>query len=145
MDEQFAQAPSVLVFEKFIRVYFSCRPKPDENGQYVSYSSYVDLNRANFFEIINVAEKPIFDLGGLGTFDEFGTYPTSVIKDGDKVLAYYAGWNRCESVPFNVAIGRAVSDDNGKTFTKEGSGPILSYSPNEPFIISGPKIRKYNH
>lgn len=142
---EFAQAPSVLVFDDFIRVYFSCRPKPDENGQYVSYSSYVDLNRENFFEIIEVAKKPIFELGGLGTFDEFGTYPTSVIRDNDKVLAYYAGWNRCEAVPFNVAIGCAVSTDDGKTFVKEGSGPIISYSVNEPFIISGPKIRRYNN
>ncbi len=40
--KEFAQAPSVLIFDKFVRVYFSCRPLPDENGQYVSYSGYVD-------------------------------------------------------------------------------------------------------
>jgi sucrose-6-phosphate hydrolase SacC (GH32 family) len=60
------------------------------------------------------------------------------------MIAYYGGWTRCESVPFNVAIGRAVSSDDGKTFKKDGPGPILSYSPDEPFILSGPKIRKYN-
>lgn len=142
---EFAQAPSVLIFDKFIRVYFSCRPKADENGQYVSYSSYVDLNRNNIFEIVNLADKPIFELGDLGTFDEFGTYPTSVIRKDNTVLAYYAGWTRCESVPFNVAIGAAISNDDGVTFKKLGNGPILSYTPDEPFILSGPKIRMYNN
>lgn len=141
---EFAQAPSILVFDNFIRVYFSCRPKPDAKGQYVSYSSYVDLNRSNIFEIIDIGKKPILSLGKLGTFDEFGTYPVSVIKDGKQYRAYYAGWTRCESVPFNVAIGVGFSDDDGRTFQKIGEGPVISYSPNEPFILSGPKIRKFN-
>lgn len=141
---EFAQAPSVLIFEKFIRVYFSCRPLADVKGQYVSYSAFVDLNRSNLFEIINIAKKPILKLGELGTFDEFGTYPTSVIKNGTKVLAYYGGWTRCESVPFNVAIGYAVSHDNGETFSKTGNGPVLSYDIDEPFILSGPKIRRFD-
>lgn len=141
---EFAQAPSVLIFEKFIRVYFSCRPLADVKGQYVSYSAFVDLNRNNLFEIINIAKKPILKLGELGTFDEFGTYPTSVIRNGTKVLAYYGGWTRCESVPFNVAIGYAVSHDKGETFSKTGNGPVLSYDIDEPFILSGPKIRRFN-
>ncbi len=142
---EFAQAPAVLKFDDFIRVYFSCRPLPDANGQYVSYSAYVDLNRKNLFEIVNIAEQPIFKLGDRGTFDEFGTYPTSVIRNGKEVIAYYAGWTRCESVPFNVAIGIAGSNDEGKTFNKMGSGPVLSYSMNEPFVLSGPKIRRFNN
>jgi len=141
---EFAQAPSVLIFDRFIRVYFSCRPLPEKNGQYVSYSGFVELNRSNLFEIIRVSEKPILKLGDVGTFDEFGTYPVSVIRWGKEVIGYYGGWTRCESVPFNVAIGVAVSHDNGETFSKLGSGPILSYCVDEPFVISGPKIRWFN-
>ena len=140
----FAQAPSVIKFDNFVRVYFSCRPKPDSNGQYVSYSAYVDLNRNNLLEIVDICKEPILELGKLGTFDEFGTYPASVIRDKEKYIVYYGGWTRCESVPFNVAIGIGISDDEGKTFKKLGDGPILSYSPHEPFILSGPKIRKFN-
>jgi len=142
--KEFAQAPSVLVFDDFIRVYFSCRPPADKNGQYSSYSAYVDLDRKNLFNILNVSEKPILELGNLGEFDEFGTYPISVIRHQNEVIGYYAGWTRCESVPFNTAIGMAKSNDNGVTFKKMGSGPILSYSADEPFVMSGPKIRKYN-
>jgi predicted GH43/DUF377 family glycosyl hydrolase len=142
--KEFAQAPSILIFDKFVRVYFSCRPLPDKNGQYVSYTGFVDLNRNNLFEIINISKKPILQLGETGTFDEFGIYPTSVIRDGEKIFAYYGGWTRCESVPFDVAIGLAVSHDQGKTFVRLGKGPVLSSSISEPFILSGPKIRKFD-
>jgi hypothetical protein len=142
--KEFAQAPATLVMEDVVRVYFSCRPPADQMGQYVSYSAYVDLDRADLLSVRQVADQPILSLGGLGEFDEFGIYPVSVIRDGDLVRAYYAGWTRCESVPFNVAIGSAVSRDGGKTFKKLGNGPLLSYSPDEPFVLSGPKIRRFN-
>lgn len=140
--QEFAQAPATLIFDDFVRVYFSCRPSPDAQGQYVSYSSFVDLDRKDLTKIIRVADQPILDLGGLGTFDEFGTYPVSVIKHNDKYRAYFGGWTRCESVPFNVAIGIAESED-AEIFTRLGPGPVISYSPDEPFVMSGPKIRLF--
>lgn len=143
--KEFAQAPATLLFDDFVRVYFSCRPASDDKGQYVSYSTYLDLDRHNLFSILHIGEEPILKLGGLGTFDEFGTYPVSVIRRDEEIWAYYAGWTRCMSVPFNVAIGVARSSNEGKTFTKFGEGPILSYSINEPFILSGPKIRFFNN
>lgn len=142
--KEFAQAPATLLLDNLVRVYFSCRPPADANGQYVSYSAYVDLDRADLFRIRQVAEQPILDLGGLGEFDEFGIYPVSVIRERDSVCAYYGGWTRCESVPFNVAIGCAISHDGGKSFTRLGKGPILSYTPDEPFVLSSPKIRRFN-
>ena len=142
--QEFAQAPATLLTDDAVRVYFSCRPQPDSAGQYVSYSSYVDLDRSDLFVVLNVAAEPILSLGGVGEFDEFGTYPVSVIRDDATVRAYYAGWTRCESVPFNVAIGCAISHDGGKTFAKIGNGPVLSYSPDEPFVLSGPKIRFFD-
>jgi hypothetical protein len=142
---EFAQAPHVIKFDDFIRVYFSCRPEIDNSGQYISYSGFVDFERKNVFNIINISKKPILELGELGTFDQFGIYPVSVIKNDDKYWVYYAGWTRCESVPFNTAIGLAISLDNGVSFVKQGNGPILSYSANEPFILSGPKIRKFHN
>jgi predicted GH43/DUF377 family glycosyl hydrolase len=142
--KEFAQAPATLVMDDVVRVYFSCRPPADAAGQYVSYSAYVDLDRADLFKIRRIADQPVLDLGGLGEFDEFGTYPVSVIRDGSNVRAYYAGWTRCESVPFDVAIGCAISHDGGQTFRKLDKGPILSSSPDEPFVLSGPKIRRYD-
>jgi predicted GH43/DUF377 family glycosyl hydrolase len=142
---EFAQAPNTVMFDDFVRVYFCCRPKPDQNGQYVSYCAYVDLARDNLFQIVNIAEHPVLELGELGAFDEFGTYPVSTIRDGEDIVAVYGGWTRCESVPFNVSLGLARSRDGGKSFFKHGSGPVLSHSLDEPFVVTSPKIRKYGN
>ena len=142
--QEFAQSPSVLINENYIRVYFCSRPAPTPDGQYQSFLSYIDLDRKNLCRIINVCTDFILGLGAYGTFDEFGTNPISVIRDQDEVRVYYAGWTRCESVPFNAAIGLAISNDNGNSFTRLGEGPVLSYSPDEPFLLGSPRIRKYD-
>lgn len=126
-----------------MRVYFSCRPEPDADGRYVSYSAFVDLDRHDLFRVRAVADEPILPLGGTGAFDEFGVYPVSVIEAGEVLRAYYAGWTRCASVPFNTAIGCAESRDGGRHFSRLGPGPILPYSPDEPFVLSGPKVRRF--
>lgn len=140
---QYAQAPATLVKDDIVRVYFSCRPAPDENGQYTSYSSYVDLEREDLTRVRRVANEPVLPLGDIGTFDEFGVYPMSVIRDGDLVRAYYGGWTRCVSTPYTVAIGAAVSRDEGQTFSRLGPGPVLAQTPMEAFVLSGPKIRRF--
>lgn len=141
---EFAQAPSALVLDDRVRVYFSCRPPADSQGKYVSYSAYVDFDRRDLTRIIEVARDPILPLGDTGCFDEFGIYPVSVIRHEDEYRVYYAGHTRCESVPFDTSIGLAISKD-GKVFTRAGAGPVLSAGPDEPFVLSGPKIRKFGH
>jgi hypothetical protein len=143
--KEYTQAPSTLIFDSFVRVYFSCRPKLDDCGNYVSYSAFIDLDRNNLFKIINIAKEPVLKLGGKGYFDEHGTYPISVIRQNEKVWGYYAGWTRCVSTPYNTAIGFAISNDDGESFEKLGPGPVLSYSLNEPFNIGSMSIRKYNN
>lgn len=139
----YAQSPSVLIEDDHVRVYFCSRPTPGPDGLYLSYISFVDLDRANLLNILRVCDKPVLELGKYGTFDEFGTYPVSVIRYGDEVRAYYAGWTRCESVPFNAAVGLAISRDGGDTFERLGDGPVLAYAPDEPFLLGSPRIRRF--
>jgi hypothetical protein len=142
---EFTKAPSTLIFDDFVRVYFSCHPKRDKIGNHVSYSSFIDLDRKNLFKIVNIAKKPIMSLGNKGCFDEFGTYPISTIRVGNEIWGYYGGWTRCESIPFNTSIGFARSNDNGISFERVGSGPILSYSLNEPFNMGSARIRFFDN
>ena len=140
---EFAQSPSALICAGHLRDYFCSRPAPAADGQYLSYLTYLDLDRKDLLKVLNICAAPPLSLGGLGTFDEFGTNPASVIRSGDEVRVYYAGWTRCESVPFNAAVGLAISRDGGDSFTRPGEGPVLSYSPDEPFLLGSPRIRKY--
>ena len=91
-----------------------------------------------------ISETPILELGPIGSFDEHGTYPISVLKEEGVFYAYYGGWTRNVSTPFDVSIGMAKSTD-GKRFTKFGQGPVLGASKNDPFVITSPKIRKFNN
>lgn len=142
---EYAQAPSVVIYDDHIRVFFSSRALPTDNGMYVSRLGYLDLKHNDLLSPTSLSPAPILPLGKIGTFDEFGTYPASIIQDGELLKAYYAGWTRCESVPFNAAIGLAVSKDQGKSFQRVGEGPILSYTPDEPFVLGSPKIRRFNN
>ena len=85
--------------------------------------------------IINISKHTIIPLGELGCFDEHGIFPFSIFRDKDKVFAYTTGWNRKVSVSVDASIGLAISDDNGLTFKKYGSGPIMTSSVNEPFLV----------
>jgi predicted GH43/DUF377 family glycosyl hydrolase len=140
---EFAQSPSAVVMDDHVRVFFCSRPPSSSDGMFLSYLAYVDLDRSDPRKVVRVCREPLMQLGGLGTFDEFGTNPVSVISDGAQLRAYYAGWTRCESVPINGAIGLAVSDDGGNRFHRLGPGPVLSYSPDEPFMLGSPRIRRF--
>ena len=140
-----AQCTSTLVFADFVRIYFSSRFNKDNNRQATSVTAYLDVDRKDLTRILKVSEKPILPLGNLGAFDEFAIYPTSVIRFENTVRLYYAGWTRCKSVPFNTSIGMAISYDEGKTFERYGSGPIISASLDEPYVISGPKVRRFDN
>lgn len=140
----YAQAPSTLILEDRLRIYFSTRPPQDESGQFVSYTGFADFDLEDPTKLIGISPSPVISLGDRGAFDEFGTYPWSAIWHEGKVRAYYGGWTRPKSVPFNVAIGVAESANGGESFSRIGrGGPVLSYSQNEPFVVSGPKIRKF--
>lgn len=141
----FAQGENTLLFDDFIRVYICCREKPNELGQTVSRVSYVDLSKADPTKVLNVSQHPVLELGGLGAFDEFGTYPFSVVRTHGKIYGYYGGVTRCESVPFNTSIGCAISTDGGNSFQKVGRGPVLTSSLYEPFMICSPKVRIYDN
>ena len=138
----FAQAPNAVILDSHIRVYFCTRGQPDNNGMYVSRMGYVDLD-PNSLKIIHISKEPCLSLGGLGEFDEFGTYPVSVLKHENNIYAAYGGWTRCESVPFNISMGMAKSNDGGVSFEKFGAGPVMAPFLDEPYIITSPKLRFY--
>ncbi|MDH3375805.1 MAG: hypothetical protein OEQ39_02420 [Gammaproteobacteria bacterium] len=131
---QFAQSPQSLVFDDFVRIYFSTRTKDKSNGKYLSHIAFVDMQK-NMREVIRVSDKTVIPLGGLGCFDEHGIFPMSVVRHGDAVYGYTCGWNRRISVSVDTAIGLAISRDDGLTFQRIGDGPVLASSLREPCLI----------
>ena len=138
----FSQAPNVLLLKDRIRLFICCRPAPDREGLYVSRVGYIDLDLTNPMKILAFSPKPVIELGQRGMFDEFGTYPVSVekLEDG-RLIAASGGWTRCVSVPFDVSIGIAVSENEGRDFKKIGIGPALTKNLTDPFVVTSPKLR----
>lgn len=130
---QFAQSPQALVFDDFVRIYFSTRVV-DANGKYLSHIAFVDMKK-NLREVIRVADQTVIPLGGLGCFDEHGIFPMSVMRHGDAVYGYTCGWNRRFSVSVDTAIGLAISHDGGLSFQRISDGPVLAASLHEPCLV----------
>lgn len=130
---QFAQSPQALVFDDFVRIYFSTRAV-DTNDKYLSHIAFVDM-RKNLRDVIRVSDQTVIPLGGLGCFDEHGIFPMNVVRYGDLVYGYTCGWNRRVSVSVDTAVGLAISRDNGITFERIGPGPVLAASRQEPCLV----------
>lgn len=131
-----AQVPTALVLDDRIRVYVASRPRQD-----LSLTGYVDLDRDDPSRVIAVAEQPILEPGGAGTFDEHGIMPSSVVRDGASIRLYYSGWARLAGrAPYHNTTGLALSDDGGRTFRRACAGPVLDRSPGEPFSATSPCV-----
>lgn len=142
---EFAQAPHVLIHKDRFRVYFATRSLPDAGGQYASRIAWVELDRTDPTRVLRIADNPVLGLGQRGCFDEFGTYPASIASIDENLWMFYGGWTRRSTVPFDVAIGVAMSHDDGDSFERVGPGPVLGFTPEEPFVVSGPKIRRFGN
>lgn len=140
---EYAQAPQTLIFDDFIRIYFSTR-KRDTNGKYLSNISFIEMDK-KFQKILKVSDHTIISLGNLGCFDEHGIFPLNIFKDEKRVLGYIGGISRRISVDVDGSIGLAISNDNGLTFDRIGEGPILTASLNEPFLIADPFVAKFEN
>lgn len=132
--KEFAQSPQTLVFDDFIRIYFSTRTVDKNIGKYLSHIAFVDMTK-NLQEVINVSDKTVIPLGKLGCFDEHGIFPMNIMRHGDAVYGYTCGWNRRVSVSVDTAIGLAISQDHGRTFQRFCDGPVLAASLHEPYLI----------
>lgn len=137
---EFAQSPQALVFDDFVRIYFSTRSVDKANGKYLSHVGFVEMKR-NLREVIRVSERMVIPLGDLGCFDEHGIFPMSVMRHGDLVYGYTCGWSRRVSVSVETAIGLAISRDGGLTFERIGNGPVLAASQHEPCLVGDGFVR----
>mgnify|MGYP000956419006 FL=1 len=142
-DLDFAQSPQTLVFDDFVRVYFSTRKK-ETNGKFLSHIAFVDMDKS-FQKVIQVSSHTVIPLGGLGSFDEHGIFPINPLRIGSRIYAYTCGWSRRVSVSVETSTGLAMSTDNGFTFERVGTGPVLSNSLHEPMLVGDSFVQFYDN
>ncbi len=142
-----AQVPYFIEIGSKRKIFFTSRPPKKEDGSYVSYVHALEIeDRSGQFCTTKIYKTPFLDLGQPGCFDEFGTMPCSVVQHpgNQEVWMYYVGWSRKLSVPYDCAIGLAISTDGGETFKKFSNGPLISANKFNPFVLGCPRVYIFN-
>ena len=130
------QAPILLpLTEKRWRLIFAGR---DERNR--SHGFIAELDLGSGVKLIDLRTVPVLSPGKKGTFDAEGAMPASVVVRGPELWLYYTGWSVRRDVPFQTAIGLAVSQDGGLSFERVTSGPVLAQGIDDEFSVLAPLV-----
>jgi predicted GH43/DUF377 family glycosyl hydrolase len=118
-----------------LRVYFAGL---DENR--FGRIGYVDVAADERTRVVGIGKEPVLDVGQIGTFEDSGVVPCSIVSDSDRVLLYYHGFQRTERVPYLIFAGLADANLAGDEFRRTSRTPILERTNEEPFIRGAPYV-----
>ncbi|HEY8776026.1 MAG TPA: hypothetical protein VIM33_06030 [Gaiellaceae bacterium] len=124
-----------LLDDDMIRVYVAFL-----DSDRVGRVGFVDVAAEDPLRILRVSERPAFDVGAVGAFDEHGVTPTTIIADGRTLRLYYIGWQRALEVPYLLFGGLAASEDGGETFARVSRVPVLPRADGERMCRSAPSV-----
>lgn len=97
---------------------------------------YVDVEARDPSRVIEVSDSPVLDIGQPGAFDDNGAIPISVVRTGEEVRLYYAGYQLGIHVRYLLFSGLAISHDGGATFERHARVPVLDRSDSELLLRS---------
>jgi hypothetical protein len=121
------------------RIYFSTR---DEKNR--SSVGFIELDITNPGKILRIADQPALTPGDLAMFDDSGASIGCIVKAGDKRFLYYMGWHLTVSVPWQNAIGLAVSTEPNGPFLRHARFPTFPLGEDDPYTISYPWVSVEN-
>jgi hypothetical protein len=117
-----------------LRVYFSSR---DERNR--SSIGFVDVDLAAG-SVLAEADTPVLSPGDLAMFDDCGVSIGCVLRRGEARYLYYMGWHLTVAVPWQNALGLAISDAPGQPFRRVSRFPIVPLDEVDPYTISYPWV-----
>jgi hypothetical protein len=120
------------------RVYFSSR---DERNRSSIGSVDLDLSSG---AILAEAEAPLLAPGEPAMFDDCGVSIGCVLPRGKARYLYYMGWHLTVAVPWQNALGLAISEGPGEPFRRVSRFPIVELSEVDPYTISYPWVMEEN-
>ncbi len=119
------------------RLFFSGRDALNRSHGFVA-----ELDLSVGVRVVEVAAAPVLAPGERGTFDADGAMPSSIVTVRDEIWLYYIGWTVRRDLPFQTAVGLAISIDGGVSFARAAPGPVLGQGLYEKFSVLGPLILK---
>lgn len=132
--KKYASCPTPLFLKDgSLRLYLQCR---DERG--IGRIGYVDLDPEYPLRVLRVSQEPVLDIGVAGAFDDNGVFQTSVVRTADgQLFMYYVGFELCHQIRYRLLTGLAVSNDDGESFQRIKTTPILERSSAEMYFRGG--------
>ncbi len=126
-----AMLPTPFVLsEDVIRVFYA-----GTNSEMIGSISFVDLSANDPTKVLHVHPRPSMERGRDGCFDDNGVLPTFVMRDDKgRLLLYYVGYQLCHRIRYSLLMGLAISEDNGESFTRHKSVPLLERIQGEEFF-----------
>lgn len=133
-----AQVPFAFPLNKeVVRLFYATR---DKNS--ASSVTFIDVEAGNPSNIIYIYNKPVFQKGTRGSFDDSGTMPSWFLEHDGNLLMYYTAWNKSVEASYRLSIGLAVSEDMGLSFKRMFNGPIMDRNMYDPIWVGQPCVLK---
>jgi predicted GH43/DUF377 family glycosyl hydrolase len=120
-----------------LRIYYC---STDKNT--VGRIGFVETLVSDPTNVFSVSDVPVFDIGNVGSFDDNGVAPSSILRIDDQIWLYYVGFQLGNSVPYTMFSGLAVSDDGGLSFHRNSERPVLGPIENEEYVRTAPYVVK---
>lgn len=117
------------------RVYFSARD--DRNRSSISF---VEIDLAEPGRILREADEPVLGPGEMAMFDDSGASIGCIVPVGEKRYLYYMGWHLTVVVPWQNALGLAISEGPDQPFRRVSKFPIVPLDELDPYTISYPWV-----
>jgi hypothetical protein len=121
------------------RIYFSSRD--EKNRSSIGFVE-IDINRPE--KILRVADQPVLTPGDLAMFDDSGASIGCIVEAAGKRYLYYMGWHLTVSVPWQNALGLAVSETPDGPFVRHARFPVVPLDETDPYTISYPWVLRDN-
>ena len=119
-----------------IRIFMTCC---DSAG--ISRPGFVDVSPDDPTRVISPLTGPLMDIGLPGTFDESGVLGTSVVRAPDgRLFLYYVGFEIGTRIRYRLLSNLAISNDNGKTFVRHSTTPVLERNQEDLYFRGGPYV-----
>ena len=117
------------------RVYFSGRD--DRNRSSIGSC---DIEVGERPRVVAEAAEPVLGPGELAMFDDCGVSVGCLLRVGDRRYLYYMGWHLTVAVPWQNALGLAISEGDGQPFRRVSRFPIIPLDETDPYTISYPWV-----
>ena len=99
----------------------------------------LDLQLEPEVKILNIHTQPILEKGTIGYHDDNGILPSSVLKFDNKIYLYTIGFSIKNKLIFDASLGLAISEDEGKSFSRF-DGPLFDRSIYDPCFATSPYV-----